>query len=265
MSNPDAPISGPLADDVEHALRMRIARLEDALRSRDELLSITAHELRNPMHAVLLQISSASAAARRTGDAELIQRLDRTRSLVDRFVKRASLLLEVSRMRAGHATLSPEPVDLEELARDIADSYLPEAVFHGTPVIDVTVHGDCVGTWDRMALEQVLSNLVSNAIKYGAASPVGVVVRRSDAPAGVWVQVSDRGIGIATDDQQRIFERFEQVLAGERRRDGFGIGLWLVRRLVEAHGGTVSVASRVGEGTTFSVWLPIAAAAEGDF
>jgi signal transduction histidine kinase len=232
----------------------RIKGLEEAVRMRDELLAVTAHELRNPMHALSLQVAAALSSARRMGDAEVIQRLERTRTLMERFIKRASLLLEVSRMRAGQDSLTLEPVNLQELAREIADSYMPEALFNRVAEIEVTGTGDSEGHWDRLGVEQVLSNLISNAIKYGAGSPVRVAVAPSHD--GVWLHVSDQGIGIAPEHQPRIFEQFEQVLTGERRREGFGLGLWLVRRIVHAHKGHIALTSKLGEGSTFSVWLP---------
>jgi two-component system, OmpR family, sensor kinase len=247
----------------EQCLLDRIADLEGAVRARDELLAVTAHELRNPMHALLLQISASVAVARKTGQAELVQRLERTRSIMDRFIKRASLLLEATRIHAHRSTLNLESVDLAEVAREIADSYLPEAVFHRVESIDVSATGNCRGVWDRLAVEQILSNLISNAIKYGAGAPVAVVLSQTHAPPGVRLEVIDRGIGVAPADQPRIFERFEQVLNGQRRREGFGLGLWLVRRLVEAHQGTISLASAVGKGSTFTVWLPLESTSEG--
>jgi len=247
----------------EQGLLDRIAELEGAVRARDELLAVTAHELRNPMHALLLQISASVAVARKAGQVELVQRLERTRSVMDRFIKRASLLLEAARVHAQRSTLNLESVDLAEVTREVVDSYLPESVFHRVDSIDVTVTGECRGHWDRLAVEQILSNLVSNAIKYGAGAPVAVVLTRTPEPAGARVDVIDRGIGVAPADQPRIFERFEQVLSGERRREGFGLGLWLVRRLVEAHQGTISLTSALVEGSTFTVWLPLESSSEG--
>jgi len=247
----------------EQLLLDRIGELEGAVRARDELLAVTAHELRNPMHALLLQISASVAVARKHGQADLVQRLERTRSIMDRFIKRASLLLEAARIHAHRSTLNVESFDLAEVTREIVDSYLPEAVFHRVDAIDVRATGDCRGQWDRLAMEQVISNLVSNAIKYGAGAPVAIVLSRTEVPEGVRLEVIDRGIGVAPADQPRIFERFEQVLSGQRRREGFGLGLWLVRRLVEAHQGTISLASAVGKGSTFTVWLPLETKPEG--
>lgn len=263
MGDIDSRSSGSAERAREKLLLDRISELESAVRARDEVLAVTAHELRNPMHALLLQISASVAVARKSGQVELVQRLERTRSIMDRFIKRASLLLEAARVNAQRSALNPETVDLAEVTREIVDSYLPEAVFHRVETIDVSATGNCRGQWDRLAVEQIISNLVSNAIKYGAGAPVAVVLSRTDVPPGVRLEVIDRGIGVAPADQPRIFERFEQVLNGQRRREGFGLGLWLVRRLVEAHQGTISLASAVGKGSTFTVWLPLEFTSEG--
>jgi two-component system, OmpR family, sensor kinase len=240
----------------ERALLARIEALEAAVRARDELLAITAHELRNPMHALLLQLTAAEVAARKSGDPELIQRIARTKSITDRFIKRASLILEVSRLRADKGALTLEEIDLRTLVLEARESYMAEAMFHRIDSIDVRAEGHCVGRWDRLAVEQIISNLLSNAIKYGAGAVISMEVKRTHEPDGVQLEVKDRGVGIAPEDLPRIFERFEQVLSGQRRREGFGLGLWLVKRLVEGHGGTLTATSEIGAGSTFSVWLP---------
>src|SRR5262249_26054393 len=107
--------------------------------------------------------------------------------------------------------------------------------------------------WDRLRLEQVVANLLSNALKYGAGKPVHIEI--AAAAGGARLTVSDGGIGISTDDMTRIFERFERGVSG-RQFGGFGLGLYIVRQLVEAHGGSISVDSRVGSGSTFTVVLP---------
>ena len=107
---------------------------------------------------------------------------------------------------------------------------------------------------DRLRLDQGLTNLVSNALKYGEGKPIELSLR--DGPAGVGICVRDHGIGIAPDDQRRIFGRFERVVADRRRYAGFGLGLWITRQIVEALGGTISVQSELGAGSAFSVELP---------
>jgi signal transduction histidine kinase len=142
------------------------------------------------------------------------------------------------------------------VVREICASHEPEAQFAGT-VISLSLPQSLRGEWDRLAIEQVVANLVSNAIKYGQGSPIDISLHEVHGKA--MLAVRDRGPGIAEQDQQRIFERFQQALGTPGKRSGFGIGLWLVRSLVEAHGGSVAVHSRPGEGATFTVSLPLSA------
>jgi two-component system, OmpR family, sensor kinase len=236
------------------ALQGRIAELEEALRTRDELLSIAAHELRNPMHALLLQISAALQVARRKSDADIIRRLERLRYVVDRYVKRATVLLDACRMNAQRYELHADLIDLAAIVRDVSESYAAEAVFHHCE-LHFAVPERMMGCWDRLAMEQVVSNLLSNALKYGAGSTVEISLE-SEAGNSVRLRVRDGGTGIAPQDQPRIFDRFTQVAQGSERRGGTGLGLWIVRMLVEAHGGAITVASERGRGATFTVVLP---------
>ncbi len=116
-----------------------------------------------------------------------------------------------------------------------------------------TTAGPLVGNWDRGGLEQLLSNLISNALKYGEGKPVDVIIE-SDAHFAR-VVVKDRGIGISAEDQARIFDRFERA-GSVRHYGGFGLGLWISRRVVQALGGAIRVESAPGQGSTFTVELP---------
>jgi two-component system OmpR family sensor kinase len=239
-------------------LRKINQELRDAIRARDEFLAIAAHELRNPMHALLLQVASALAIARRSGDDELIQRLERVKLVLDRYIKRATLLLEVSRLNAGGAELRFEDLDIAEVLRDLVDTYSVEADFHRVS-IQVSAPDSLCGQWDRLAIEQVIGNLLSNAIKYGDGHPITVTLACDTAAARLTVQ--DRGIGISPENQARIFGRFEQVVT-EHPRTGFGVGLWLAHSLMEAHRGSITVSSTPGQGSVFAIWLPLNPASE---
>jgi signal transduction histidine kinase len=245
--------------DNEARLRARIAELEQALQARDEFLSIAAHELRNPMHSLLLQVSAAVQVARQQAAAPLVRRLERVQQIVDRYVKRASLLLDVGRMNATRTLPQLESVDFAEVVREIVQSYAPEAAFNRSPM-HVKVPPTLCGRWDRLALEQIVSNLISNAIKFGAGAAIDVTLAMEgqESPS-VRFEVHDRGIGIADVDQQRIFGRFERLSSQPGHPAGAGVGLWLVRGLVEAHGGSITVHSASGQGATFSVLLPLGA------
>jgi signal transduction histidine kinase len=237
------------------SLKTQVAQLQSEVLARDNLLAVAAHELRNPMHALLLQVTAALALAKRWNAADdLVRRLDRIRHIVETYVKRATLLLDVVRLDARGWQVERTRCDFAAIVREICRSFEPEAQFASC---ELHTHAPARldGYWDRLAAEQIVSNLVSNAIKYGAGSRIDVELRESPAGTAI-VQVRDRGPGIAPDDQQRIFDRFQQAVGSAERRSGFGIGLWLVRSLTQAHGGSISVESRIGQGSTFTVHLP---------
>lgn len=227
--------------------------LREAVRARDEFLAIAAHELRSPMHALMLQIEGAMIVARRSGTPELMQRLERVRLVLERYVKRATLLLDISRVNAHSMDLRFEELDIAEIVRETVDTYAVEAAFHHSDM-RLTAPEALRGSWDRLSVEQITGNLVSNAIKYGDGKPVHIALAREEGR--VRLEVKDQGIGISSEDQARIFGRFEQVVSA-RSRTGFGVGLWLARALIEAHRGSISVKSAPGKGTAFTVWLPL--------
>lgn len=247
--------SDPCRDenDIEQ-LRACVARLEAEVLARDNLLAVAAHELRNPMHTLLLLVTSALTLARRDRTQELLPKLERIRHVVDNSVKRATLLLDSVRLESKAWSADRREFDLCEVVREICASHEPEAQFAGT-AITLVLPPSLRGQWDRLAIEQVVANLVSNAIKYGQGSPIDISLQQVHGNAQLAIR--DRGPGIAEQDQQRIFERFQQAIGTPGRRSGFGIGLWLVKSLVEAHGGSVTVQSRPGNGATFTVSLPL--------
>jgi signal transduction histidine kinase len=173
--------------------------------------------------------------------------------VLDRYVKRASLLLDVSRINAGSIDLRLEAIDIADVLREVVDVYAIEAAFNRVE-LRLTAPDTLVGRWDGPAIEQVTGNLISNAIKYGDGKPVDIVLAREGEQ--VRLEVKDHGIGISAENQARIFGRFEQVMTGQQRT-GFGVGLWLARALIEAHGGSISVHSVPGQGSAFTVRLPL--------
>jgi two-component system, OmpR family, sensor kinase len=227
--------------------------LRAAVRARDEFLAVAAHELRSPMHALLLQMTSVVEVARRGGDEDLVRRLERVKQVVERYVRRATTLLEVSRISAGQLKLRLEDVDFAQIVRDTKEAYAAEATYHGSQV-EVVAPNVLRGWWDHVALEQIVTNLLVNAIKYGDGKPILITLSNEDAWARL--EVRDQGIGISLVDQERVFERFEQAV-GARSHGGFGVGLWLTRSLVEAHRGSIAIESAPRNGATFTVRLPI--------
>ena len=234
--------------------------------ARDAFLAVAAHELRNPMTPVQGRIELLRRLLQKErGAADLTDRLaqglEQIEWLTARYVRRATTLLDVSRATTGKLHLDVVAIDLCVLVREIAQSFGPIAD-HAGSLLEVRIPpGDVLCRGDRLALEQVIDNLVSNAIKYGAGKPVLISVKaeRHDKgqPGTCVVCISDHGEGISTAAQARIFERFERAVRPGEHGGGFGVGLWIVRQLAEAMDGSVEVTSEPGKGSMFSVRLPL--------
>lgn len=233
-----------------------IEELRQAIKVRDELLATVAHELRNPMTPILMQVQSLLASARRDDDRgheTMLPRLERLQYAVDHYVKRATMLLDLSRTSSGHRQMEWAEVDFSALLREIVREQAVAAEYAGSPMTS-DIQDGVIGTWDQLALEQVADNLLSNAIKYGQGRPIAVALT---ARAGIArLTVSDQGIGISGDDQKRIFGRFERAVT-QRAHGGFGVGLWVVSQLVTAMRGEIAISSRKDRGSTFIVTLPL--------
>jgi hypothetical protein len=232
--------------------RLRLAHAEEAIRLRDEFLSIASHELRTPLTALQLQLESlaeqTSGSAPRTLNkvAGAVRSTQRLGLLIDS-------LLDVSRIATGRLHLDIEPVELRQATAHLLDSLRDAADKAGSPL---SLHGDgpLEGQWDRVRIDQLLMNLLANAIKYGAGSPIDVSLRREGDEAVV--EVRDRGPGIAPKDMQRIFERFERATS-MRNYGGFGLGLYVAREIARAHGGSIQVENAADGGARFTARLPI--------
>ncbi|HWB77017.1 MAG TPA: PAS domain-containing sensor histidine kinase [Nannocystaceae bacterium] len=231
--------------------RVRAARAEEALRLRDEFLAVVSHELRTPLSAMLLGLHGVHE--RLTHDHNpLAVRLERTVRAGQRLSRLIDDLLDVSRIAAGRPVLARETVDLAEVVTQVTDLLRSAAEGAGSDLRVEVIRG-CHGDWDRTKLEQVMSNLMSNAMKFGAGHPIEVTMR-ADAQ-GYEVRVADRGPGVEEADLQRIFQRFERA-ASIRNHGGLGLGLYIAERIVDAHGGTLKAARRDGGGAEFVLRLP---------
>ena len=194
---------------------------------------------------VLDKVSNVSTtpASRKLIDKSRAQ-LARLSSLVDR-------LLDVTQIRSGKFELCYETFDLISLIREIIDRFTID-----NPAIRISLlqhQGHIEGIWDRLRVDQVVTNLVSNAIKYGGQKPITVSASAKGECAIITIR--DQGIGISPDNLDRIFVRFERVSAPPTSR-GLGMGLWITKQIVESHGGSVVVESELGNGSTFTVRLP---------
>jgi PAS domain S-box-containing protein len=233
------------------------ADLIHAVRARDEFLSIASHELRTPLTALQLQLESLMRAAHRApGQPVPSGRLERNAAAAvaqsERMAVLVDVMLDVSRIAEGRLALDYEDLDLAALAQETTARLAKTAAESGS-TLEVRADGPQTGRWDRLRLEQLVTNLLVNALKYGERKPIAVTVG-GDAER-VRLAVRDQGIGIAAHHQDRIFERFERAVSS-RNYSGFGLGLWICRRIVDAMGGHITVDSVPGEGATFVVTLP---------
>ncbi len=241
--------------DSEQDLSGRVAELEAAVGAWREFLAVVAHELRNPMTPILMRLGALSDDARAdpaTPEA-VVSGIEALKGSIANYVRRAEVLLHVSRLSSGRFLLHPAEVDLSALLRAVASEAEPMARFVRS-ALSCRVQDGVAGIWDRTAVEQIVDNLLSNALKYGGGKPVELTLSADAATA--FISVRDQGIGIAAEDQARIFEHFERA-GGPEHRAGFGVGLWVVRQLVEAMGGRISIESAPGRGTTCRVDLPL--------
>ncbi len=235
-------------------LRQTQEDLQRSLRTRDDFLSVAAHELRTPITSLRLytQALIRTAAREALDPAALAERARNADRQVARLARLVESLLDLSRIQSGKLQLHPERVDLAQVVGDVLAQMDEEARRAGCTVT-LSAGGPVEGEWDRLRVEQVVANLLSNALKYGAHCPVDVRVEARGE--GALIEVRDRGIGISPEDQARLFQRFERAVS-DRHYGGFGLGLWIVRQIVTAMGGEVSLESEEGRGSVFRVWLP---------
>ncbi len=251
FSESDLSLVQDLADRAGLALEnARLYReLMGAVQVRDDFLAIAGHELKTPLAALLLQLQSLQRAVLKGPPSNLAGRLDKATASGVRLERLIGELLDVSRIAAGRLILEPEPFNLTALVQEVATRFA-----EGSSPIAVRGEISLPGFWDRLRLDQVVNNLLGNAVKYGLGKSVEVElsVEQGDAV----LRVIDHGIGIDEEHQRKIFERFERAVA-TREYGGFGLGLWIARQIIEASGGEIEVQSKPEQGSTFTVRLPL--------
>lgn len=239
---------------VDNARLYESAR--EAVRLRDDFLAVASHELRTPLTALRLQLQLMERlVSRDDGDPRLVDKLERALRQSGRLSQLVESLLDVTRISSGHVVLKPERFDFAEVVRDVVTRLGEEAQRAGC-LVNLRVPDHLEGSWDRLRIEQVLVNLLSNAFKYGAGHPVDVGLARIADTDCLRLWVRDHGIGIASEAMERIFGRFERA-ASMRAYGGLGLGLYISREIVESHGGTIAVQSELGLGALFIVELPL--------
>jgi PAS domain S-box-containing protein len=255
---------------VELARRVELAadnarlyeEAQEAIRLRDEFLSVASHELRTPLTPLNLKLGMLRRVAEQAASgmlpaAQMAADIGVAARHVQRLTNLVDHLLDVTRIRAGRLQLQLEVVDAAEVVRDAAARLAAMAIETGS-ALEVEAPERLTGVWDRMRLEQIVTNLLSNALKYGAGHPVQMRLQES-GPASVVLSVRDAGTGMDPSVLGRIFGRFERGHSG-RHYPGLGLGLYITRQIVTALEGTISVESTPGQGSLFTVVLPRARA-----
>lgn len=231
--------------------RIRVAHAEEAVRLRDEFLSLASHELKTPLTVLRLQLEALRERIA-PDDRGALAKLDRSDRAGQRLTELVEALLDVSRIATGRFTLHFERADLADIVATAVDR-LQEAVAIAGCTISLRAD-HAVGSWDRSRIDQIVLNLVSNAIRYAAGTPIRVTVTRHGDDA--IIEVRDGGPGLPGGQPSRIFERFERG-ASMRHFAGLGLGLYVVRQITEAHGGAVTAENSVDGGACFTVRLPL--------
>jgi len=228
-----------------------------AVQTRDEFMSLASHELKTPLTSLQLQtelrgIDVNRGNFHRFSPENLPKLLSEDRKQINRLIRLVEDMLDISRINMGKLALAPEEFDLCEMARDTVSRFSSQFEAAGVKV-SLKAEESVLGSWDRFRLEQVLTNLLTNALKYGDRRPVYVSVENEGAFARL--DVRDEGIGISRLDQQRIFGQFERAVSGSSI-SGLGLGLFISKKIVEAHKGEITVESEPGLGSRFSMLLP---------
>jgi PAS domain S-box-containing protein len=232
--------------------------LHEAIRTRDTFLTIASHELKTPLTSLKLQTQLFNRSIQKYG----VQFLEpeKTRKLTSNTIKQVNRLnrlvddmLDISRIRTGRLSIQPEVLNLGELIQEVLDRMALNFDEAGCE-INLQIKGHIEGVWDRARLEQVIINILTNALRYGPGKPIELRAQYDENR--VLIHIQDSGIGIAGENLERIFGQFERAIS-ENEVSGFGLGLFISRQIVEAHGGRIWVESHLGHGSTFVIELPL--------
>lgn len=237
--------------------------LRAAIESRDEFLSMAAHELKTPITPLNLQMQAFIQMYRdgtiaNVETERLLRLLETSQSQIDRLSRLINELVDVSRIKSGRLELRRERVDLRHLTEDVLAAFAEEGR-KAECEIRLIAEAPVWGNWDRFRLEQAVINILTNAMKYGVRKPIEI--RVSSVQKTARLSIRDQGIGVAPEDHVRIFERFERAVSN-RNYGGLGLGLFIANRIIKLHGGRILVESRLGEGATFTLELPMESGSE---
>lgn len=241
---------------VEEERETLLTALREALRARDEFLTMASHELKTPITSLILNTDLKKLMLKRNeqiAPEKEIETLDVQRRQLERINHIIDDMMDLSRIRLGKLEMKKTPVDFAKVVEDSMTKLSPLLIQTLGEVNYETVR-DATVIADPFRLEQVVTNLLSNAAKYGEHRPITVTLKKSETQAIFSVQ--DQGRGISPEDQKRIFNRFERVISGSEIA-GLGLGLTIVKEIVDSHQGHISVVSSPGKGSRFTVELPL--------
>ena len=234
-------------------------RLQEAVYARDEFLSIASHELKTPLTSLKLQAQMIKRAINKNGPdfnpteklSTLVDQTDRQTLRLERLVDD---MLDISRIRTGRLRIEKTKFNLCDLVKDITERMREQFqdIEGGMPTLDLCE--DATGVWDRVRMEQVITNLLTNAIKYGKGKEI--IINVTSTKDKTTLKVTDRGLGISSEFKDKIFDRFERAGMSANEVSGLGLGLYITKQIVKAHHGHIWVTSEIGKGSTFIVELP---------
>ncbi|WP_313485039.1 hybrid sensor histidine kinase/response regulator [Stutzerimonas kunmingensis] len=239
-------------------LRSTQAELEDAVRMRDDFMSIVSHELKTPLNTLILEVQLRKLQLSRNNFTAFSE--ERLRNMVDKderqiqsLIRLIDDMLDVSRIRTGKLSIRPSRTDLSQLVGNVVENFSAQMEACGCE-LRLERNEPIAGVWDAFRIEQVLANLLTNAMRYGAGKPVQVSV--TSCTEGACIEVRDHGIGISPKSLERIFCQFERA-EGSEGSAGLGLGLFIADQIVRAHNGRIQVQSEEGQGSLFRVLLPL--------
>lgn len=233
------------------------SELTKALELRNNFLSVASHELKTPLTSIFLIVQSSKRNIEIHSNEEtlskILRSLELTENQLHRIAKLIDDMLEISRIEAGKFIFNFEEFEMCNLINEVIDRMNPLAVLETGKVIEKNNFKNAKVKWDKSKIDQVLTNLISNALRYGLKNPIKITVE--DLGHQIKISVLDKGIGIHESDKDKIFELFER---GENTKEirGLGLGLFITRQIVDHHKGQIFLESEIGKGSIFSIILP---------
>jgi signal transduction histidine kinase len=229
-------------------------KAKDAIRARDEFLSMASHELRTPITSLRLFAEKLTQKASEMSSSTVAALGDRIRRQTARLDRMVGRLLDSCEIDAGRPLIEREKTDLRGIVDDVVQAFAEQATRAGSALV-VSVPGSVLGYWDPLRLEQIIGNLVDNSIKFGPGKPIHIDGEVTDGRARL--SVRDEGPGISKEDEEHVFDQYWRAGGEVRNLGGLGLGLYVAKEMANAHGGTLTLETTPGKGATFTLELPL--------